>query len=88
MIPSGFPGANRLLVAGEGTEDALELPMFTDGVLCVSCWIPTAEELAELVAGKPLYLYVNSGTTQPPVLLTTDPPILPAHLRGLTGKPS
>ena len=65
-----FMGANKTLGAPAGMEaDCDPLPVHCDGVRCVSCWEPTPEERAAIAAGQPIYLYVFSGQTQPPVAL-------------------
>jgi hypothetical protein len=73
------PTNNAVLGAPKGW-DQNELPCGAlpitrtecDGVpAVVSYWMPTAEELASLNAGKPLALWVV-GNTMPPVALTVD----------------
>ena len=74
--PIEFNEANLRLTAPKGDEDTVrEMPAYTDGSFCVSCWQLSPEELKELQAndGK-LWLWVWSGATQPPVLIDVENP--------------
>lgn len=72
MNPVTFPGANRDLQrpAGMTEEQCGSLPVFTDGVTCLSEWELTEEELRWIIATKRVRLWVWSGSTQPPVALS------------------
>lgn len=74
--PIEFDEANLKLTAPKGDEDTVrEMPAYTDGEFCVSCWQLSPEEMKELAAndGK-LWLWVWSGKTQPPVCIDVDNP--------------
>lgn len=71
MQPQPFPEANRVLKAPPTMteEECGELPVFTDGRECISCWKPTWQErLSILLFGK-VWLFCATGHTQPPVAL-------------------
>lgn len=66
-----FEQANRTLLKPEGMtdEECHSLPVFTDGVQCISLWKMTwRERLSALFFGK-IWLSIYSGQTQPPVWL-------------------
>ena len=65
-----FPEANKVLKADECND----LPVFSDGQQCISCWQPSKDDIARIVEGGPVWLHVLSGVTQPPVLLSTEYP--------------
>jgi len=53
-----------------GKEEVKDLPAFTDGQFCVSCWkMSLREKLSALLFGR-IWLSVFSGSTQPPVSLS------------------
>lgn len=69
MEPISFPEANRKLTTPQGmtAEECGDLPVYSDGQVCASCWKPTwRERLSILVHGR-VWLWVWSGKTQPPV---------------------
>jgi len=71
MLPIKFKEANKTLLKPESMtdEECRSLPVFTDGVACVSCWkLSWKERLFALIFGK-IWLSVLSGKTQPPVWL-------------------
>ena len=72
MDPIEFPEVNLALVAPKGDEDSVrEMPAYTDGEFCISCWQMSPEEIEQLKKndGK-LWLWVWSlPTSQPPVLI-------------------
>lgn len=77
MNPVDFPWSNRTYVKPEGwTDEQCQALQTYQGVnedghsLIISCWKPTPEEIADIVAGKPIFLHVLTNV-QPPVLLTT-----------------
>ena len=65
MIPAQFDGSNCVLV-GEG---CLDLPVFRDGTVVVSCWEMTDDERKAFLLTGRVYLYVYSGKSSPPVAL-------------------
>lgn len=67
--PVNFQGANRRLDAPAGREHNVSpLYVFANGMVCVSCWELTPEEIA---TGR-VYLSVFFGPTQPPVLIADE----------------
>jgi hypothetical protein len=79
VTPTTFPEANRTLTKPEGWTDEQcgELPTFSDGESCISCWsLSWRERLVLLFTGR-IWLWVWSGRTQPPVALSADPPFAP-----------
>ena len=78
MNPIEFEGRTNLLLRPDNmTEDECgNLPIFTDNKFCVSCWKPTIRErLSILLFGK-VWLWVYSGSTQPPVAIEARKTIL------------
>jgi len=68
MEPVEFKEKNRTLSRPKHFYDECkELPVFTDGNVCISCWSGDVKtRLKFLFTGK-LWLWVYSGYTQPPV---------------------
>jgi hypothetical protein len=65
--PVEFKGANGNLSKPNGMDDlqCCSLPVFKNGVNCVSCWELTEEDLLEIAKTKRIYVSVWSGKTQP-----------------------
>lgn len=75
MKPVKFKEHNRVLTAPKGKEEEVgELPIWTNGVQCVSCWELDDAEVAEIVKNKSVWLGVMTGQTQPPVWLGVSNP--------------
>ena len=81
MIPVKFPEANSSFGPPEGMSEAQVATVAAfvgemkggtlDGArLVVTAWMPTAEELEQLIQGGPLFLTVVGGL--PPHCITTD----------------
>jgi hypothetical protein len=52
------------------TEDEVKsLPVFTDGLVCISVWQLDLEEIEMIKKTGQIRLHVMSGHSQPPVLL-------------------
>lgn len=71
MEPIKFPQSNKELLKPENMtdEECSSLSVYTDGTMCISLWKMTwKERLSALFFGR-VWLYVNSGYTQPPVAL-------------------
>ncbi len=68
MTPVTFTESNKTLKAPPGKEnEIIELPIWTDGKQCVSCYkLSWAERWSALFFGR-AWLSVLSGVTQPPV---------------------
>lgn len=72
MIPLRIQGANVVMKAPPGMEDEVhDLHCLVTEGFYVSRWEPTPDELAVLVAGGSVELWVMGG--QPPVYLTAKP---------------
>jgi hypothetical protein len=69
-----FPQANKILTAPPGQEDEVyDLPVWSDGDRCISCWQPTEEERAAIARGEPMWLWIV-GDTHPPVAVEVGSP--------------
>lgn len=70
--PVEFKGFNRNLLKPKGMDDlqCSALPVFANGVNCVSCWELSEEEIAELIKTKRIFISLWSGQSQPPVYVT------------------
>ncbi|XAI95942.1 hypothetical protein [Microcystis phage Mwe-JY26] len=68
MTPVQIPFANVVLKAPPGSEEHCgDLPAFrSEAGTFTSFWQPSVEEIAEIVAGKPIALTIMSST-HPPV---------------------
>ena len=70
-----FPQSNRTLGPPSGGEDWCErLPIWTDGEDCVSCWRFSFIERVRILLFGRAWLWVRSGSTQPPVSLQVENP--------------
>lgn len=74
MQPKNFKHANKnLLKPADMTEEECgSLPVFTDGVVCISLWQMTWRERLNALLFGHIWLFVHSGHTQPPVSLMAD----------------
>lgn len=71
MKALNFPQATKTLGPPKGMtkEECHDLPVFTDGMQCISLWqLSWRERFSALFFGK-IWLCVLSGQTQPPVWL-------------------
>lgn len=68
--PITFKESNRILQPGNHPGyEVVPLHIFSDGDYCVSCWrLNLRERFSALFFGK-TWLYILSGTTQPPVYI-------------------
>jgi hypothetical protein len=72
MLPTDIEGRTRILGAPadwdpNGKLGPCEgLPILDQDGCMVSAWVPSEEEVARIVAGKPVYLFVAGGR-HPPV---------------------
>lgn len=78
MIPTRFPQQTVELQPPAGMTEAEcgVLAVHRTGVHCISRWAPTWRERLALIFGAPVWLWVWSGNTQPPVALTTESPFV------------
>lgn len=74
MNPVAFPEANVRLTAPRGNPRVQPLMVWTDGEVVVSAWRPTMRERLALIFGRPVWLWVLAGRTQPPVALSVAKP--------------
>jgi len=75
MKPIHFPESNKTLLAPKGQEETCSsLSVYNDGTYCISCWKPSFKEWLKLVFGGPVWVYVQSGRTSPPIAITVDDP--------------
>lgn len=65
--PVKFAGYNAELQPPKGSENVSALPIYRNGLCCVSAWELNDEELAEITRTKRVFVSVMSGPTQPPV---------------------
>lgn len=84
MKPIPFNEANKVLTAPvqgattEGTAHKIDpLHVFTDGQMCISCWQPTWRERLKILFSGKVWLFIISGSTQPPVAVVSDSPFKP-----------
>lgn len=72
MKPIDFKQSTKVLQrSSDMTDDGCAaLPVWSDGMQCVSCWKPSLSERISLVFGGQVWLGVASGSTQPPVFLS------------------
>lgn len=74
MKPVHFKEVTNVLAkpASMTDDECSSLPIYTDGVECVSCWkMSWKERIKALLFGK-IWLLIMSGHTQPPVLLVCE----------------
>lgn len=78
MKPTDFPEKTVVLQrpAGMTEEQCGTLAVFTDGEHCVSRWAPSWKERLLIALGAPVWLWVWSGHTQPPVAVSVDSPFV------------
>lgn len=72
MNPTGFPQANVVATPPSGMDETQvhTIPMFRgeydggnlDGAaICISAWLPTAEEINQINQGEPIFLLFVGG---------------------------
>ena len=71
MKPIHFEESNKDLLKPKGMTDKEcgSLPVYTDGVTCISCWKASLLDRIKLLFCGKVWLGVMSGETQPPVWL-------------------
>lgn len=69
--PVKFEGYNSELLAPSGMDNlsCSSLPVFKNGVNCVSCWEFSEAELEQIIKTKRVYISLWSGRSQPPVFV-------------------
>ena len=75
MNPVPFPGANKTFVKPECLTDEQcgSLPVHDTGRQLVSCWQPGPEDIAAVVSGRPIWLWICGGV-HPVVAISTENP--------------
>ena len=71
MEPTEFKEQTKILrrPIGMADKECANLPVFSDGKYCISCWkVGLWERLKILVLGK-IWVWVHSSETQPPIAL-------------------
>jgi len=71
MKPIKFREFNKELQKPVGVADGEcgALPIYGDGMKCISCWQPSFRERLSILLFGRVWLWVFSGETQPPVAL-------------------
>jgi len=71
MEPIKFPEANKVLNKPQNMtdEECGALHVHNDGVYNLSCWKPSFKERLSILFFGKVWLWVMSGSTQPPVAL-------------------
>lgn len=72
MKPIDFKQSTKVLQRSSDITDdeCASLPVWSDGMQCVSCWKPSLSERILVAFGGKVWLGVASGSTQPPVFLS------------------
>nr|DAN12625.1 MAG TPA: hypothetical protein [Caudoviricetes sp.] len=72
MKPIDFKQSTKVLQRSPDMTDdeRASLPVWSDGMQCVSCWKPSLSERILVAFGGKVWLGVASGSTQPPVFLS------------------
>lgn len=91
MKPTRFPQQNAELQPPLGMTEAEcgVLAVHRNGTHCISRWRPSFGERLRIALGAPVWLWIWSGMTQPPVGLTVESPFA-MRARGeepVTGEP-
>jgi hypothetical protein len=78
MKPTTFPQQTVVLQrpAGMTEEECGTLAVHRTGQHCISRWQPTWRDRLRIALGGPIWLWVWSGSTQPPVALDTKSPFV------------
>jgi len=73
-----FKEANKTLKPPKGPTPCkvVDLPVFSDGEYCISCWRPGIWEIIKLFFTRRIWLSVLSGATSPPVMVSIQYPFL------------
>lgn len=73
-VPIKWHGVNKVLTAPKDTtsEQVQDLPIFTNGAVCISRWKLTPETIEEINRTGCIFLSVYSGQTQPPVFIGSE----------------
>jgi len=77
MKPINFPEVNVVLQKPKNMNDSEcgALPIFrTPAGCCISCWKPTWKEIFNIFRSRKIWIWVWSGTSQPPIAIDTSNP--------------
>lgn len=78
LQPVDFKLANRKLYAPseEGCCSKIPLPVWTDGIQCVSCWKCSFLDRLRILFTGCVWASVKSGATQPPMWIVSEYPFM------------
>lgn len=76
MEPIDFKQSNMTLTAPGAMPDCGDLPVYTDGKQCVSCWKMSFKERIKVLFTGRVWLGVIGHRTQPPVWLNGNKPFI------------
>ena len=78
LKPIDFKLANRKLYAPsvEGCNSRIPLPVWTNGVQCVSCWKCSFLDRLKILFTGHVWASIMSGSTQPPMWIAADYPFV------------
>lgn len=77
MKPVTFPESNAVLSG----EDCIDLPVWKDGVSCVSCWELSVDDLIEINLAKRVFVRVYGGQSSPPISVHGEPPFVTTPIK-------
>lgn len=75
MEPKDFAASNRNLLPPKGMDNCTDLPVYTDGSVCISRWKASLKERLKILFTGNVWLWVYSGShSQPPVSVEAEKP--------------
>ena len=83
MKPIDFPQSTKVLQRPStmAESECQSLPVWNDGVQCISCWKPSIKDRLRILFGGKVWLGVMSGKTQPPVFLSGECVFIKASIK-------
>lgn len=71
--PINWYGANKVLTAPEGREgDIQSMSVFNNGLLSVSCWELTKDEIMDIIQNRCIFIGIIAGESSPPIIVGTE----------------
>lgn len=71
--PINWHGANKVLTAPEGREgDIQPMSVFNNGLLSVSCWELTQDEILEIIQQRCIFVGIIAGESSPAIMVGTE----------------
>lgn len=67
-----FKGCNVIMKAPKDTDIVVDAHAFSNGVHCVTKWVFTEEEMAEIVASGSIYVSIMLAGGMPPVYASSE----------------